>query len=161
MPEDELSCLPGETFTLTTAISGPGTVLQTPDLANYSCGEQVSLTATPDAGTIFESWSGALTGSENPTTVTVVNDTTITANFSVLDPQAPTISNIAITAGANSATITWDTDEPATSSVEYGVTSSYELGTQSTGALVTNHSLTLIGLNPDTVYHYQMDQRMV
>ena len=68
------------------------------------------------------------------------------------------ISNIAVTlgAGATEATVTWDTSEPADSSVDYGLTTGYEIGTVSDGTLVTNHSITLIGLVPDNVYHYEI-----
>ena len=55
------------------------------------------------------------------------------------------------------ATITWDTDEPSDSRVEYGtdpgaLTPSVESGS----ALVTSHSLQLTGLNPSTTYHYRV-----
>ncbi len=41
------------------------------------------------------------------------------------DGIPPVISNIVATPAATTATITWETDEPATSSVAYGLTSSY------------------------------------
>jgi len=75
-----------------------------------------------------------------------------------IDLVPVTISNIAVTLGEGEteATVTWDTNEPATSSVAYGLTSGYELGTIFDGALVTAHSITLTGLTPGNLYHYQI-----
>ncbi|MDB5237207.1 MAG: hypothetical protein JWL88_309, partial [Parcubacteria group bacterium] len=72
------------------------------------------------------------------------------------DTTPPVISSISSgTPGQTSATITWNTDETASSTVSYGATSSY--GTASTSpALVTSHSITLAGLTAATTYHYQV-----
>jgi uncharacterized OsmC-like protein len=47
----------------------------------YNAGAGVQLTATPIAGCSFVNWSGALTGSANPQTVTMSAPQTVTANF--------------------------------------------------------------------------------
>ncbi|MEZ5591617.1 MAG: hypothetical protein R3F53_13250 [Gammaproteobacteria bacterium] len=119
MPEDELSCLPGETFTLTTTISGPGTVLQTPDLANYSCGELVTLTAQPNVGAMLVGWGGMLSGTANPNTLIIEENFTVTADFAA-DTTPPVITNLTVTVDETFAILTWETDETATSSVAYG-----------------------------------------
>ena len=49
---------------------------------DYISGTEVTLEAMPDSTYEFTSWSGDLSGSENPTTVTVDSDMSITANFS-------------------------------------------------------------------------------
>ena len=49
---------------------------------DYVNGTEVVLEAIPDSTYEFTSWSGDLSGSENPTTVTVDSDTSISANFS-------------------------------------------------------------------------------
>lgn len=51
--------------------------------------------------------------------------------------------------------ITWDTDEPSTSQVEYGegTGSSYSQKSQEDGNLTTNHTIILSGLTPSKVYH--------
>jgi chitodextrinase len=72
------------------------------------------------------------------------------------DDQPPVIENVQVEAGTNGATITWTTDEPADSRVVYGLTEAYELGEVFDGALVTAHSLELSGLQPETLYHYQV-----
>ena len=72
----------------------------------------------------------------------------------------PTIS--AVQAGAltpSSATITWTTDQPSDSQVEYGLTSSYGVATQLDTTAVTSHSQYVTGLTPNTVYHYRVRSR--
>lgn len=71
------------------------------------------------------------------------------------DTTAPAISSIASSTTSTTATISWTTDESATSTVSYGLTSGY--GTASSSAsLTTSHSITLTGLTPSTTYHFQV-----
>jgi hypothetical protein len=58
-----------------------------------------------------------------------------------------------------SATVTWTTDEPADSQVEYGLTTSYGSATSLDPASRTSHSQTLSGLSPGTLYHYRIRSR--
>jgi len=53
-------------------------------------------------------------------------------------------------------TITWTTDEPATSQVEYGTTEDLGLSTDLDTTLVTNHSVSLTDLANSTTYHYKV-----
>lgn len=55
----------------------------------------------------------------------------------------------------SSATITWDTNDPGTSQVNYGLDSSYGSSTPQDNSLVTSHSVALTGLDADTAYHFQ------
>ena len=71
------------------------------------------------------------------------------------DTTPPVISNIQVSVTDTTATVTWDTDEAADSRVDYGLTSGYGSSESSSG-LVTSHSLTLTGLSPDTLHHYQV-----
>jgi Purple acid Phosphatase, N-terminal domain len=53
------------------------------------------------------------------------------------------------------ATISWSTNRPADSLVEYGLTTSY--GNQvSLKTMVTSHQLTLSGLSPNKLYHFRV-----
>jgi len=72
------------------------------------------------------------------------------------DTTAPVISAVN-TSGINysSATITWTTNEPATSQVMYGATTSYGSTTPLDTNLVTSHSVTLSGLSASTTYHFK------
>jgi len=54
------------------------------------------------------------------------------------------------------AVITWDTNEAADSEVDYGLTTSYELGTVSESSFVTSHSVTLENLEYTTTYHFRI-----
>ncbi len=70
---------------------------------------------------------------------------------------SPIISNVeVINITADSATVIWQTNETATSFVDYGLTTSYELGTESVDQFVTSHSVDLAGLDPETVYYFQV-----
>lgn len=61
---------------------------------------------------------------------------------------------------SNSATITWTTDEPANSQVNYGTSTGYgdvnNVDSVLGSGLGTSHSVVLIGLAPATIYHYQI-----
>ncbi len=86
--------------------------------------------------------------------VATSSDQTFTT-ASAADTTPPVISAIASSTTGTTATITWTTDEVASSTVQYGSTSSY--GTASTSAtLVTSHSITLTGLTAETLYHFQV-----
>ncbi|HZK10803.1 MAG TPA: hypothetical protein VFD10_00360 [Atribacterota bacterium] len=50
----------------------------------YTENQVVNITATPATGYHFVNWSGAVTGSVNPTTVTMNANKTVTANFDLL-----------------------------------------------------------------------------
>jgi hypothetical protein len=58
-----------------------GTVTKEPDKATYTYGEEVLITAVPNAGYSFVYWGSDAFGSDNPTVITVDSDKNITANF--------------------------------------------------------------------------------
>jgi endoglucanase len=70
----------GETFTLNVQAEN-GTVQRSPNRILYNEGSTVTLTATGDNGFAFSEWQGDLSGSENPVTLTMDSDKTITAFF--------------------------------------------------------------------------------
>lgn len=73
------------------------------------------------------------------------------------DRWSPIISQVSSgTPGQTSATITWTTDEPADSQVEYGETSAYGSSTALSASLVTSHSMEVSGLDPLTTYHFRV-----
>ncbi|MBU2009834.1 MAG: S8 family serine peptidase [Chloroflexi bacterium] len=72
----------------------------------------------------------------------------------VIDTTPPSISGVGETTTATTATITWTTDEPADSTVNYGLDANY-VSSVSNPTLVISHSITLTGLSPATSYHYQ------
>ena len=60
----------------------------------------------------------------------------------------------ASSAAPSSFTVTWTTDEPSDSRVEYGHSDSYG-STVSVATPVTQHSVTVTGLSPSTEYHFR------
>ncbi|MEW6159676.1 MAG: choice-of-anchor D domain-containing protein, partial [Verrucomicrobiota bacterium] len=62
-------------------ISENGTVLRNPDSVMYDVGSTVELTAVPDAGYKFVNWAGDLSGSENPVTIMLTRNSSVTAIF--------------------------------------------------------------------------------
>ncbi len=65
--------------------------------------------------------------------------------------STPTVTNITY----NSAIVEWETDEPATSIVQFGRSTSYARS-KSLTAYVTNHSVTLTLLESETLYHFRV-----
>lgn len=149
VPEDGPPCV-GQTFTLSVAQVGQGTVARDPAQASYDCGDQVSVSATPAVGWTFGGWSGDATGAENPLVLTMDANTSVTATF-VQDTTPPQIGAIQVGPGTTSAVVSWTTDEPATSRVDFGLAAPGESSVQDL-ALVTDHVVTLTGLQPDTSY---------
>ena len=72
------------TCTLTVTTTGNGTVTLSPAGGTYNYGTVVTLTATPAAGYTFTGWSGGLTGSTNPATITMDASKTVVATFAVI-----------------------------------------------------------------------------
>lgn len=75
----------------------------------------------------------------------------------VLDTTAPTLATVSVSAvSATTASITWTTSEPATSQVDYGLTSALGSVTPLDSTLVTAHAVTLQGLSANTLYNYRV-----
>ena len=91
------------TYMLTIATTGSGSVTRNPNQTSYTAGTQVQLTAVPQPGSMFSSWSGALTGSQNPATVTMNGNLTITANF-VAATYTLTVAKAGLGAGSVTGT---------------------------------------------------------
>ncbi len=106
---------------------------------------------TPDTEYHFQAVSADFYGN----TARSVDQTFRTLALPDLEP--PIISNIqVINITENSAEITWQTNELATSRVEYGLTTNYELGSVESSDLVASHSLLLTNLDPETTYHFRV-----
>jgi len=69
------------TYTLTVATIGNGTVTIEPDLPVYEHGTYVTLTAVPDSGWALGRWSGSATGGANPLLIVMDGNKSITATF--------------------------------------------------------------------------------
>ncbi|GEM_PF-3217412 len=133
--------------------------------------ELLTLTETEDGH--FEATMATGTGSPSQDNVLQVTDQdTITVeyddeNYGGTGPQTvndtadvdcvgPAISNIGSGQETfESAVISWTTDEPATSRIEYGTTMGLGLVFEDT-ELATNHQVTLEGLDDCTYYYFQV-----
>ena len=69
-------------------------------------------------------------------------------------PVITDVSSSGVT--GSSATITWTTDEKATSQVEYSTTGSFSSSSDLDSSLVTSHTVSLSGLAANTTYHYRV-----
>lgn len=87
----------------------------------------------------------------------IVSNSVIITEETAADTTAPDITNIQATLITQTgATITWNTDELATSRVEYGLTSSYGNFTNIDGTADNmSHSVALAGLTAGTEYHFR------
>ena len=86
------------------------------------------------------------------------NDATeITRTVNVVDTTAPIISNVTTEvlypAGLS---IRWTTNEPTTSQVQYGTTTSYGSTSPLDSALVTEHIVDIHGLDSPAEYHFEI-----
>ena len=105
-------------FTLTVNTAGGGTGTVTSDPAGINCGADctenyapdtdVTLTATPDAGSAFTGWSGDCSGANPTTAVTMDADKTCTATFEE-EPTAAVLRLFTATASDDEVTLVWET----------------------------------------------------
>lgn len=92
LPEDNRS------YALTVKTVGSGTAAPAPNQPSYVCGDQITLTATPAAGSIFSGWSGALSGNTNPAVLSFDVGSVVTATF--VSAQQTFTLNVTATNGA-------------------------------------------------------------
>ncbi len=127
------------TYTLTTNATN-GSITKNPDQASYDSATVVQLTAIPATGYHFTNWSGDLTSSTNPATVTMDRNKTITANFA--------INTYTLTVNATNGTVTKNPDQASYDSATVVQLSA----TPATGYHFTSWSGDLTGsTNPATV----------
>ncbi len=138
--------------------------------------ETVTLTETEPGSARFE---GTLVTSSDPATagdgvLSITSGDLITAHYvdaddgqggtgltreatASADCAGPSISNVAQSGVTDvSATVTWSTDEDATSIVHWGEATPPAEST-STAGFTTNHAVTLTGLRECTVYYYSAE----
>jgi PKD repeat protein len=104
-----------------------------------------TLTATNSGGTVTKAVVLYITEPPPPPPAPPAADTT-----------PPVITNVSTSSETETgAVITWTTNEPASSVVEYGQETDYGL-TTSSPELTTDHSVTLSDLAPNTAYHFRV-----
>ncbi|HEV8337735.1 MAG TPA: fibronectin type III domain-containing protein [Candidatus Polarisedimenticolia bacterium] len=87
----------------------------------------------------------------------------LTDDAAFVPVAAPTDSTLAVLSAVSAgsltssgATVTWTSNEPSDSQVEYGLSTSYGLASPVDSTLVLGHSVTLTALQSATVYHYRV-----
>jgi hypothetical protein len=73
-----------------------------------------------------------------------------------VDTVPPTITNLTASVTSTSMTITWQTNKPATSKLNWGQGTSTSRVVNEDSSYVTSHSIRVLGLLPNTVYSYQV-----
>jgi hypothetical protein len=113
-PADNLFTItiPTVNYVLTTNTVGHGSITPASG-SSYPAGTIVPVQAIPDIGYKFVSWSGALTGSTNPTTITMNSDNTITATF--IETTPPTVT---LDSPADDSTVTTSTIDFSCTSID-------------------------------------------
>jgi peroxiredoxin len=79
-------------------------------------------------------------------------------SFRTLKDTTPPLITEAGTSGVAQTTIsiTWNTDEPATSQIEYGTTGTLGTATPLDSTMILSHAISISGLTPDTQYYIRI-----
>jgi hypothetical protein len=155
---------PGDpSYSLAVNVTGAGAVVLDPPGGIYSAGTSVELTAVPADGWEFAGWSGTLTGLQNPATVIINGNGSITGAFVASStgggPFALTDIQVQST-GPMSALVSWNSNEPATSRVDYGIGNT--LGaTRYSGDYVNQHQVEVGWLRCEQIYSLEVTARSI
>jgi len=76
------------TYALNIDIIGKGIIEKDPDQNTYFLGTTVKLTANANSGWGFSHWSNDLSGSDNPVTINMTSNKSVTANFKTSSGQS-------------------------------------------------------------------------
>jgi hypothetical protein len=160
------AAIPSYTLSIGYAGTGSGSVSSNPTGPSFSAGTLVTLTALPDANSVFSGWSGACSGTATTCQVTMNSDLTATATFSA----ASASSNSPIVATGSATSTFWNSEtlngtvNPNALSTTYvfqwGRTASYGSTTAVTSAgSGTSSQAASAGINKlrsYTVYYYRL-----
>jgi hypothetical protein len=122
-------------YALTINTDGSGTVDKDPNQATYSYGDVVTLTANANTNWDFAEWSGDAIGTDNPITMTMDGNKTVTATFEYVAPSvsvrfSSAIYNAKETDGVATITVVLD----GTSAVPVTVAYATSNGTATAGS---------------------------
>lgn len=105
-------------YTLSTSAS-PSAAGSVAGGGTYAAGSSAQVEASANSGYAFSSWSGAVSGATNPTSVTMNSDESVTANFVAVSP--PAITSPAIASGTVNIPFTY-TITASNSPTQFGAT---------------------------------------
>jgi len=156
---------PSKTYTLSTSVvpeAGGEIRIVSPSSSSgtFEAGSQITLKAIDNNCYTFDGGHWEIDGTlywANPIIITMDSNKSVTAHFRLKDTTPPAISAVKATSYSDvSATITWETDKPATSHVEYGKTKDYGLSAKSNGEPTTSHKIRLTALEPSKTYYFML-----
>ncbi len=81
------------------------------------------------------------------------------SNTPPADTTSPLITNVSVSSTGNNMMVTWATNEPATSQVEYGKTINYGSSTPLDESLSSSHSVTVNELELGISYHFRVKSK--
>ncbi|MCP3938976.1 MAG: hypothetical protein GY708_26820, partial [Actinomycetia bacterium] len=138
-----------ETVTLTQIEPGVGRYAGSIDASTVAAANGDGLLSVSHGDTITVDYVDADDG-DTGTNVPVSDDAQI-------DCQSPVITNVQSSeVTGNSALVTWDTDEPATSSVTHGLATPPGTTAPPDTSLVTDHGLRIFGLQECSVHYFSV-----
>jgi uncharacterized repeat protein (TIGR02543 family) len=111
------------TYTLTVLTVGSGSVTLN-NTGPYYFGDVVQLTTNPSSGWSFQGWSGDLTGSANPATLSITDNEVTTATFTQDQYTlfVTTTGGGSVNKSPDQATYTWGTNVTLTANADVGWT---------------------------------------
>ena len=159
------SVTPTATMTRTSTVTPTSTVAPT---ATVSPTVTISPTLTPTlAGVVTSTATPSRTPTRTSTatiTATLTRTPTVTATATATVTSTPTVTPTAVppliadlassSITRSSATISWTTNQPASSQVDYGGPGDVALRTSRDPSLVTAHRVVLVGLQPGATYRF-------
>ncbi len=86
-------------YILTTTATD-GTIQRDPELPGYAAGTTITLTALPASGFVFHGWSGDISGTDNPTAITMDGHKSVSAVF-LPSPAGALDTSLAFVLGGN------------------------------------------------------------
>jgi phosphatidylserine decarboxylase len=137
-------------YTLTTQTTVGGTITRSinPDVdGKYAENSSIVLTATPNSGYRFVSWSGDATGTEPLKSIVMTTNKTVVANFELIPPSKYTLTTQATVGGTITKSIDPDLDGKYTENTSITLTAVPNEGYEFKGWFEDLTSLT----NPQTI----------
>ena len=130
----------------------------------YSVGDVLEVSIASGVVTYYKNGALIYTSKKAPVYPIVADASLLTSNSTIAGAAgalaaAPVLSILNQSTSARTttgATITWTTNLPSNSQVQYGLTTSYGSATASDPTMTSNHSVTLAGLQAGTTYNYRV-----